>query len=296
MYHHWWCISPSFAQGGRAANIRLMAKNKRAPDSTEPPAGPPSPTPDEFEEFRTRLRSDPAFDRRRWFKLTDRPQIRSQGSTRFLEGHASVFGVRTQLYSDLEEQVAPGCFTETIQRDDIRALFNHDPNMILGRNVAKTLEMHEDSVGLAFRVSLGNQTYANNLAESIDRGDIDQCSFGFQTEDDSFDRSVSADGSKTVVRTLRKCTLFDVGPVTYAQYPQAKVTARSQQQPILRLDDIPIGELLEARARLESGADDPAAAALIRRAMRALATVAGPTPQERMKSMQQRMALALRAV
>ena len=97
-----------------------------------------------------------------------------------LEGYASVFNVSYDVW-DFKEKVRKGAFKKTIKENDIRGLFNHDPNYVLGRNKAGTLELSEDSHGLHYRVRLPNTTYANDLKESISRADITQCSLGFQT-------------------------------------------------------------------------------------------------------------------
>lgn len=140
-----------------------------------------------------------------------------------MSGHAAVFNRDSEEMYGFTERVAPGAFKATIGADDVRALFNHDPNYILGRNTAKTLRMNEDSTGLAFEVDLPDTSYARDLAVSIDRGDITGCSFGFITRAQKWEEF--EDGS--TIRTLLDCQLFDVGPVTYPAYPDTDVGMRS---------------------------------------------------------------------
>ena len=104
-------------------------------------------------------------------------------------GHASVFNSWSELLGGLfpfKEIVRKGAFKDTITKDDIRALFNHDPNFVLGRNKAGTLELEEDDIGLKVRILLPNTQTAKDLAENIRRGDISQMSIGFIVEDDSW--------------------------------------------------------------------------------------------------------------
>lgn len=136
-------------------------------------------------------------------------------------GHAAVFNTITDL-GPFKERIAPGAFTETIQNDDIRALFNHDPNIVLGRNKAGTLKLSEDDKGLAVEIDLPDTSYANDLKVSIQRGDINQMSFAFMVLEDSWDL---VDGEE--VRTLLKVQLFDVSLVTYPAYPQTDASIRS---------------------------------------------------------------------
>ena len=97
-------------------------------------------------------------------------------------GHASVFDSWSETLGGMfpfKEIVRKGAFKDTIQEDDIRALFNHDPNYVLGRNKAGTLELEEDEVGLKVKITPPNTSWAKDLTESIRRGDISQMSIGF---------------------------------------------------------------------------------------------------------------------
>lgn len=137
-----------------------------------------------------------------------------------IEGHAAVFNSRTSL-SFFDEQVAPGAFAKTIQESDIRALFNHDPNFVLGRNKAKTLELSEDSKGLLYRIKPPDTQWARDLMETMRRGDVSQSSFGFRTMKDAWDQ-----GADPVLRTLQEVRLFDVSPVTFPAYEDTDAGVR----------------------------------------------------------------------
>uniref|UniRef100_UPI00345E70F8 HK97 family phage prohead protease n=1 Tax=Mesotoga sp. TaxID=2053577 RepID=UPI00345E70F8 len=120
------------------------------------------------------------------------------------------------------EKIQPGAFSEAIVNDDVRALWNHDSNYVLGRNKAGTLKLSEDEHGLHYVVDLPDTQWAKDLLESIKRGDVTQSSFGFIVDSDEWAKQ---DGE--TVRTLTKVTLFDVSPVTYPAYPQTSTSARS---------------------------------------------------------------------
>ncbi|MBI4800642.1 MAG: HK97 family phage prohead protease, partial [Desulfarculus sp.] len=114
---------------------------------------------------------------------------------------------------------------EAIKGDDVRALFNHDPNLILGRNLAKTLRLAEDARGLAIEIDPPDTTYAKDLITCLKRGDITQMSFGFSVRPNGQNWGKHDDGF--AVRTLTGVRLFDVSPVTFPAYPQTDVAARA---------------------------------------------------------------------
>jgi HK97 family phage prohead protease len=143
---------------------------------------------------------------------------------RTIEGHAAVFNKNSAPMWGFVEQVAKGAFTRSIKEDDVRALFNHDPNLILGRNTAGTLRLAEDDEGLAVEIDPPDTQVARDLLVSLERGDISQMSFGFYTRKDEWTYD-EAGGLAT--RTLLDCQLFDVSPVTFPAYPDTDVAVRS---------------------------------------------------------------------
>src|ERR1051325_8657221 len=100
---------------------------------------------------------------------------------RYLTGYAANYNVLSEdLGWGLRERIMPGAFTRALrEKQDVRHLKNHDPNLVLGRTKAGTTELGEDSKGLNFRTLMPNTSYATDLFESVGRGDIDECSFGF---------------------------------------------------------------------------------------------------------------------
>lgn len=151
----------------------------------------------------------------------------SDGGT-CIEGHAAVFDSWSETLGGIfpfKEKVRKGAFAESIGKDDIRALFNHDPNYVLGRNRAGTLELVEDDVGLRVRITPPDTSWARDITTSIRRGDISQMSIGFVVEDDEWS---SKDGIDT--RELKKVRLFDVSPVTFPAYTTTDVGVRAMQE------------------------------------------------------------------
>ncbi len=159
---------------------------------------------------------------RRYVPATELRVVDEEGKKPSLRGHAAVFGQLSEELWGFREKIDPGTFLESIGKDDIRALFNHDPNHVLGRNKANTLTLREDDVGLMMENTPPDIEWARGLVETIKRGDVSQQSFSFITLDDAWE---TIDGDN--VRTLKRVQLFDVGPVTFPAYPQTDVSARS---------------------------------------------------------------------
>lgn len=142
-------------------------------------------------------------------------------------GYAAVFNQWSELLggSGFREIIRPGAFSKTIKTADVRALWNHDPNFVLGRTKSRTLKLTEDDYGLAIEIIPPNTQWARDLLESIRRGDVDQMSFGFRTVKDRW----GTENDQTV-RELLEVELFEVSPVTFPAYPQTSVTVRSAEE------------------------------------------------------------------
>jgi len=152
-------------------------------------------------------------------------EFRFDEDKNMITGYAARFNVWSEpIYDYFLEKIKRGAFSKTIKEHDIRALFNHDPNLILARTVNSTLRLEEDNKGLAYEADLPDTSYARDLKESIKRGDISQNSFGFQTVQDKWDMK---EGKELDERTLLEVKLFDISPVTFPAYPQTDVKVRT---------------------------------------------------------------------
>lgn len=161
---------------------------------------------------------------RRAFALEGATIEKRDGSPAVLRGHAAVFDSLSEDLGGFREKIAPGAFADAIQTDDVRALLNHDPNFVLGRNRAKTLRLAEDARGLAIEIDMPDTQAARDLTVLIGRGDITQMSFGFAVRAGGQDWHKDDNG--TAIRTLKKVRLFDVSPVTFPAYAATDVAVR----------------------------------------------------------------------
>lgn len=153
-------------------------------------------------------------------------ETREEGNELKIEGYFAVFNSIYQIFDDLSESVAPGAFDDTLG-DDIRALINHDSSLVLGRNTAHTLDLRQDEHGLWGSITINpNDQDAMNLYARVQRGDVDQCSFGFDILSEDYE--VREDGS--VHWTIRKVRLYEVSVCTFPAYEETNVKARSAQR------------------------------------------------------------------
>jgi len=185
----------------------------------------------------------------------------TDGDAPKITGYAAKFGKWSQDLGGFTEKIREGAFDEAIGNSDVRALKNHDPNLLLGRTASETLRLSTNSVGLRFEIDVPDTTTGADTVTEIRRGDLSGCSFTFTTAED--DWKYLDDGS--VQRTIIKIgELFDVGPVTYPAYPDTTVAARSLDAFRQRLeadteDDLRAEESQERRqedTKQAAGSDD----------------------------------------
>ena len=141
-----------------------------------------------------------------------------------IEGYAAVFNKNSEDMGFIE-RISPGAFKSAIKTSDVRALFNHDSNIILGRTTSGTLELKEDEKGLFMSVTPPDTQLVRDMVLSpIERGDITQQSFGFTIDEDSWEHKDNEPSIRTITKVRE---LFDVSPVTYPAYPDTAVALRS---------------------------------------------------------------------
>ena len=143
---------------------------------------------------------------------------------KYIEGYFSVFGPNYELWPGATESIDVHAFDGALN-DDIRALIDHETRLVLGRNKSGTLELKVDSRGLWGRIKLNqSDTDAMNLYSRVERGDVDQCSFGFDILEE--ETEWRDDGS--VHWTIKKVKLYEVSCVTFPAYKDTSISARKQ--------------------------------------------------------------------
>lgn len=175
-------------------------------------------------------------------------QTREDGEAHKIEGYFAVFNSVYEIGPGMSESIAPGAFSETLD-GDIRALTNHDTTLVLGRTTAGTLTLREDERGLWGSITINpNDGDAINTWARVSRGDVTQCSIGFNIVDEATESR--ADGS--VHWTIKAVQLFEVSVCTFPAYEETNISARSQQ-----MEDIKARKLEawknDMKARLKHG-------------------------------------------
>lgn len=152
-------------------------------------------------------------------------ETREDGENYSIEGYFAVFNSNYDMAPGMSESIAPGAFSSSLA-GDIRALINHDTTLVIGRTKAGTLKLREDSRGLWGHVDINpNDVDAMNLYARVKRGDVDQCSIGFDIL--SEDTDIREDGS--VHWTIKDVKLYEVSCCTFPAYESTNISARSQQ-------------------------------------------------------------------
>ena len=167
-------------------------------------------------------------------------QTREEGDVLSIEGYFAVFGSNYEIAPGMSESIAQGAFSKTLGRD-VRALVNLDTTLVLGRNTAHTLELREDEHGLWGKIDINpNDGDAMNLYARVKRGDVDQCSFGFDIVDE--ETEFRDDGS--VHWTIKDVVLYEVSCCTFPAYTETNIAARAKER-----DEVQKRELEAWRAK-----------------------------------------------
>lgn len=157
-----------------------------------------------------------------------------------IEGRAAVYNRWTDL-GYFREMIEPGFF-ESVLKDDVRALWNHNADLVLGRTKNKSLVLDDDERGLNVQIRPADTQTGRDAVTSIKRGDVDQMSFAFMVKEGGDEWKRDKNGITRVLKRGGCERLFDVSPVTYPAYPQTSVHVRS------KLDELLTVELLEESA------------------------------------------------
>lgn len=170
----------------------------------------------------------PAIERR---FTTGKVELRAaEGKTPTIRGYAAAFDSPSENLGGFIEVIAKGAFDDVL-KDDVRALFNHDANLILGRTKSGTCTIGVDDTGLFYEITPADTQTARDLTVSLKRGDVDQSSFAFAVKREGQDWKDHPDNPAMMIRTITKVArLYDVSPVTYPAYPDTEASARTLQE------------------------------------------------------------------
>ena len=200
----------------------------------------------------------------RYFPIENVRAESDQKGNKKISGYAAVFEKFSQVIYNFKEKIAKGAFAETINGGDVRALWSHNTDLVLGRTRAGTLRLKEDDYGLFFELDLPDTSTGNDAFTLIKRGDVTGMSFGFSVEKESWEQGKEGNPH---VRTLEKVALFEVSPTAFPAYEATSVQARDLSQLVKEVEvewaekmkqqndstTKPIGDLVRQINLLEKG-------------------------------------------
>lgn len=151
-------------------------------------------------------------------------KTREDNGKKFISGYFAVFNQETELWNNCFEKIAIGAFDNSLKNDDVRCLFNHNHDIVLGRTANKTLVLRTDAHGLYGEVEINDaDSEAVNAYERVKRGDITGCSFGFDIVSEEYE-----DRGSSWIYTETEVKLYEVSPCTFPAYPQTEIQARQK--------------------------------------------------------------------
>lgn len=163
---------------------------------------------------------------------TDSLEVRAvtEGEKRTIGGYAVKYNsstlIRDRWGDEFLEEFAPGAFDNSLQIRTQKALWNHDVSKPLGSIKSGTLRFNSDTSGLNYDVDLPNNTWGNDVFESVNRGDVDGSSFGFRCLNDMWSK-VEYEGREIYKRSIVEAELLEVSPCTFPAYDSSQISVRS---------------------------------------------------------------------
>jgi uncharacterized protein len=196
-------------------------------ESDIPEEGPEEEIVDEYEEEeveRSNIWTNKNEMEKRFFGVKLEKRMDGESTEQVVVGHAAVFDQLSEDLGGFKERIHKNAFDDVLD-NDVRAFFNHDPNHLLARVSSGTLKLSIDEKGLKYEFSVPDTSSGRDLLVSMERGDINQSSFAFTIQDDSWDKENGRD-----IRTINKVKrLYDVSPVSIPAYPGANDLAVAQR-------------------------------------------------------------------
>lgn len=212
----------------------------------------------------TKTRSAVKLQKRADAQPTDLPDIVGLAAVYYDPNDPA--GTQYQLWDNYFERILPGAFDRAVKEDDVRALQNHDPRLLLGRSTTGTLSLELTDAGLSYRITPPPTVVGRDTVTLLERGDLDGSSFAFNISAGGVEwteERVKVGGNEITIyiRNIKAVELYDVGPVTYPAYTGTSAGTRSPSMFVDRRSDNPEVKSIEqefARWRESLGAPERA--------------------------------------
>ena len=158
-------------------------------------------------------------------------ELRKHSTGTVIRGTAVVYDSEAKVTEGFREVFRPGAFTRALrEKQDTRGLFNHNPDLILGRTVAGTMRLREDVRGLHYEIDVPSTTAGKDVVKSIERGDLSGSSFCFTVPNENCQRITYSDRGGDMLREVLDADLHDCSPVVYPCYAATSVTTQAGGQ------------------------------------------------------------------
>lgn len=162
--------------------------------------------------------------RQAYFNTTFKTRNEDDGK-KYIEGYFIRYNEETELWEDTFEEVSPGAVTKSLKENDVRALFNHNSELVLGRAGNNTVTFKDDEIGLWASIEINeNDQTALDVYARVERGDINACSFGFRHPKEEVENR--EDGTTKFI--LKEVDLLEISAVTFPAYPTTSIEARKK--------------------------------------------------------------------
>lgn len=168
----------------------------------------------------------PEFERRN-FPIIDL-EVRAENDKHLIRGYAAVFEKLSVPLGGFKEKIRKGAFAESLSKNNVKALWNHNSDFPLGSTNGGTLKLEEDEKGLLFELELPDNSWGRDAKIAIERKDVDGVSFGFTVKKDSWNN----ENPDEAIRTLEDVELIEVSPTPFPAYPATNVSARSVEEAV----------------------------------------------------------------
>jgi uncharacterized protein len=162
---------------------------------------------------------------KRYLKAAGLRAVAEPGKPVMLAGYAVVYNSLSEDLGYFREMIKPGAFAESLKTADVRALIDHDPSRLIGRNTSRTLRLFDEAKGLRVEIDLPDTGYARDLVQVIDRGDLTGMSFAFRVSPEGDTWFTDEEGN--TLRTIVKAEIDDVSAVAYPAYVDTSIARRS---------------------------------------------------------------------
>ena len=164
---------------------------------------------------------------RRQIAIQTEFKTREDGDNLMIAGYFAVYNQNYEIFDGISESIKSGAFDKVLaDNPDVRALINHDSTLVLGRTTAGTLRLKSDNIGLYGEIDINpNDTDAMNLYNRVKRGDVNQCSFGFDIAKESTE---CRDDGSIHFSIEEIAPLYEVSPCTFPAYEATAIEARQK--------------------------------------------------------------------